>query len=352
MFLKTLGAGLAVGATLGGWMAIQTAEAATESGAKAVKVASNSKVSVQGDLKTGNVMDLAWATKSSVACFPSVKNDHFDGKHVLYTLELPAKSVLKIELVPKDKLSDLSLYAFSVGPSNQALPPAVTSVVSCEASYGSKSISKPYNPGQKESVELNATTNPYRVVVGVAGAQKLNKGAFTLKFDLTTAAPPKTGVIGSAEPVGITGNGIKSVSGKIDGGIEIDLAWAANSSVACFPATRNEHFNGNHVAYSFSLPRYTNATVELIPKKANLDLSLYAYTMGTTRSDLPPNVSSVVTCEASYGTKSISKPYNPGATESVHLTAINNPYNAIIGVAGAQGLKTGDFTLKVTLAPR
>src|SRR5690606_26324897 len=120
----------------------------------------------------------------------------------------------------------------------------------------------------------------------------------------------------------------------------------------CFPATRNEHFNGNHVAYSFSLPRYTNATVELIPKKANLDLSLYAYTMGTTRNDLPPNVSSVVTCEASYGSTNMTHPYNPGATESIQLTAINNPYNAIIRVAGAQGLKKGDFTLKVTLAPR
>ncbi len=352
MFSKLIRAGMIVGAVAVGGVVVQSVEAAAGSGAKTVKVASNSKVSVRGNLKAGNVMDLAWATKSSVACFPSVKNSHFDGKHVLYTLDLPAKSVLKVSLTPKDKKSDLSLYAYSVGSTNDVLPPAVASVVSCEASYGSKSLSKPYNPGAVESVELNATTNPYRVVVGVAGAQKLKQGAFTLKFDLTTAAPPKTGVIGSAVPVGITGNGTKSVSGKIDGGTEIDLAWAANSSVACFPATRNDHFNGNHVAYSFSLPRYTNATVELIPKKPNLDLSLYAYTMGTTRSDLPPNVSSVVSCEASYGSTSMSQPYNPGATESIQLTAINNPYNAIVGVAGAQGLKKGDFTLKVTLAPR
>jgi hypothetical protein len=353
MLSKIVRSVLCVGVLAGGALALQKgAQAATGPSAQAVAISPNSKAQVSGNLKTGKVIDLAWATKSSVACFPSVKNDHFDGHHLLYTLDLPAQSVLKIELVPQDKKSDLSLYAYSVGTTNTQLPPSISSVVSCEASYGSKSISKPYNPGSKEAVELNATTNPYRVVVGVAGAQKLKKGDFTLNFDLQTAAAPKTGAITSATPVGITSNGTKSLTGKIDPGTEIDLAWAANSSVACFPATRNQHFDGNHVAFSFSLPRYTNATVELIPKASNLDLSLYAYTMGTTRNDLPPNVSSVVTCEASYGSTSISQPYNPGATESIQLTAINNPYNAIIGVAGAQGLKKGDFTLKVTLAPR
>lgn len=271
---------------------------------------------------------------------------------MFYTLDLPPRSVLKISLKPKVAKSDLSLYAYSVGPTNQQLPPDVTSVVSCEASYGSKSVSSPYNPGATEVVELNATTNPYRVVVGVAGAQKVSEGAFTLTLDLATAAPPVVGAITAATPVTVARPGSQSIVGKIDGGTEIDLAWAANSSVACFPATKNAHFDGKHVAYSFSLPRYTNATVELIPKKADQDLSLYAYTMGTTRNDLPPNVSSVVSCEASYGSNSTSQPYNPGVTETVVLTAINNPYNAVIGVAGAQGLKTGDFTLRVTLAPR
>lgn len=320
--------------------------------AKKVKLKPNGVTTVKGNLNQGSTLNLGWATKSSVACFPSVQNKHFDGKHVMYTVDLPAKSVLKIQAKPKDAKTDVSLWAYSVGTTNNTLPPSISSVVSCEASYGSRSLSKPFNPGKTESVELNAINNPYRVVIGVAGAKKTGSGGFTLKMDLETAAPPKAGKIAKATPIkAVSGKTVKT-TGKIDGGTEIDLAWAANSSVACFPATKNDHFNGKHVAYSFSLPKYTTATVELIPKKKDVDLSLYAYSMGTTRSDLPPDVPSVVSCEASYGTRSISSPYNPGGSEKIELVAINNPYNAIIGVAGAQGIKKGDFELKVTLAPR
>lgn len=320
--------------------------------AKKVKLRSNGKAALLGNIKQGKTVDLAWATKSSVACFPSVQNKHFSGKHLFYAIDLPRKSVLKIKLVPKKESDDLSLYAYSVGPSNEQLPPHVSSVVSCEASYGSNSIKKPYNPGENEEVELNATTNPYRVVVGVAGAKKLEAADFTLKFDLKTAPAAKEGSIEGATPLALDQAGKASRLGKIDAGTEIDLAWAAKSSVACFPATRFEHFDGNHVLYRFDLPKYTTAKIELVPKKPDLDLSLYAYTLGTTNVELPPDVNGVVSCEASYGSRSISNPYNPGEPEEVELVAINNPYNAFIGVAGARGLKKGDFQLKVTTRPR
>lgn len=319
--------------------------------AKPIRLKPNSSTSVRDNIARGETIDLAWATKSSVACFPSIRNSHFDGKHVLFTVDLPAKSVLKIEAKPRGN-QDISLYAYSVGTTSKALPPNLSSVVSCEADFGKSTMGNPPNPGEAESVELNATTNPYRVVIGVAGADKLDKAAFILKLDLKTAAPAKTGAIASAKPIKAKANASVSVAGDIKTGTEIDLQWAANSSVACFPATRFDHFDGKQVAYSFSLPKYTRAKIELTPKGKDKDLSLYAYSMGTTRNDLPPNVPSVVSCEASYGTNSMSKPYNPGGAESVELMAINNPYNAIIVVAGAQGLGSGAFDLKVTLSPR
>ena len=84
-------------------------------------------------------------------------------------------------------------------------------------------------------------------MVGVAGGKNLASGDFSLEFDLATAAPAKTGKITSATPLTAKAGGTASTTGKIDGGTEIDLAWAANSSVACFPATANNHFNGKHV---------------------------------------------------------------------------------------------------------
>jgi hypothetical protein len=315
-------------------------------------VTSGKLATIKGKLASGSTVDLAFAAKSSMACWPAPKNEHFSGNHVFFTTSLPAKSVMKIKLIPKKADQDISLYAYQVGTTNTTLPPAIASAVSCEASYGSKSISAPYNPGAEEKVELNATTNPYNVVIGVAGAQGLQKGEFTLEIDLVTAAPPPSGVISAATAISVASGQTAAVEGQINGGVQIDLAWAANSSVACFPATSFDQFDGSHVVYQFDLPKYTTATVELIPKAATLDLNLYAYSVGASSTVLPPSVPSCVSCEASYGTKSISNRYNPGGSEKVELVAINNPYRVFVGVAGAQKINQGSFDLKVTLKPR
>jgi hypothetical protein len=325
------------------------AESSTQATAKTVVAKSGTVVKAKGKLEKGAPVDLAWAAKSSVACFPATRFEHFDGNHVFFKTHLPAGSVLKIRAVPTKSDVDISLYAYS-GPVD--LPPNVNSVVSCEASYGTKQMNKPYNPGEAEAVELNATTNPYDVIIGVAGARKLAAGDFTLELDLTTAPAAPTGKITQATPIVVERGKSASVSGKIDAGKEIALTWAANSSVACFPATATDHFNGTHVLYSFDLPKYTTATVELTPQAATADLSLYGYSVGTTSNAMPPDVPSVVSCEASYGTNNINNRYNPGGAEKIELVAINNPYKAFIGVAGAQGTKQGAFTLKVTLTPR
>lgn len=320
--------------------------------AETVTVTSGKTATFKGKLEKGTTVDLAFAAKSSMACWPAPKNEHFTGNHVFYITSLPPQSVMKIKAIPSKADLDISLYAYQVGTSTKTLPPEIATATTCEASYGSNSISAPYNPGSKEKVELNATTNPYNVIIGVAGAQGVKKGDFTLEIDLTTAAPPPTGVITEATPISVQSGQTASAKGKIDKGVQIDLAWAANSSVACFPATSFDQFDGSHVMYQFDLPKYTTATVEMTPKAADLDLNLYAYSVGATSTVLPPNVPSCVSCEASYGTNNINTRYNPGGTEKVELVAINNPYRVFIGVAGSQKITKGSFDLKVTLKPR
>lgn len=304
-------------------------------------------VSVKGNLKDGATMDLAWAAKSGVACFPATENDNFKGNHVLYGTSIPKQSVMKITAVPDDPTTDLSVYAYQIGSTNfTAVAPNVSTVTACEASYDGP---HDHNPGVSETVTLNATTNPYNVVIGVVGAKGVVTGGYTLKVELASAATVQSATL---TPTLITSESGKTVTkaGNLDAGGVIDLAWAANSSVACFPATENVNFNGNHNIYRTSLPKNSEMTITVEPTDPSLDVSLYAYTVGSTdTTSIPPNVTSAVACEADYDGP---HDHNPGESESVKLISITNPYNVFIGVAGAAATKAGGYKLKVELKPR
>jgi len=298
--------------------------------AKSITAKANATVTVTGNIGGGATIDLAWAKSSQVACWPAIRNNQFDGKHVLYKTSLPPKSTMVIELEPGAN-DDLSLYAYSGG--GGALPPTVTSVLSCEASYAT-------GRNKKETVELRAIANGYDVVIGVAGARTASRGSFKLNVTLKTAGPAVADT--GAPPIRtLTAKAGKTVqvNGSIDGGKVIPLDWAARSSMACWPATRNAHYDGKHVLYKTHLPPKSTMTIELAPG-ANDDLSLYAYSGGG--GALPPSVSSVVSCEASNNT-------GRNKAEKVELRAIANGYDVVIGVAGARKAAKGSFALRVSL---
>ena len=329
-----------------------TATAVAELPTRAVSLTNGKTVTVSGNLFQGSTVDLKWATSSQVACFPANLNDHYDGRHMLFTTDLPPESVLEIEAIPTKSDVDISLYAYTMGTTNSYLPPNVPTTVSCESSQGTNKRSERYNPGGSEKVTLNAIRNPYKVVIGVAGAQKLDKGAFQLKLTLVTKAAATTGTVTKATAITLQKGKTATVTGKLDGGAQIDLDFAQKSQTACFVGTQFTHFDGNHVAYIVDLPKQSNLDIKATPTDKSLDISLYAYSMGTTNNYLPPNVPSAVSCEASFGTNKYSEPYNPGGAEDVKLNAISNPYKVVIVVAGAQKVTKGAFKLEVTLTDR
>ncbi|MBL9108615.1 MAG: hypothetical protein JNM74_05065 [Myxococcales bacterium] len=300
---------------------------------------------VRGALDAGAPVDLAFAARSAMACFPATRNDHFDGHHVFYVVDLPARSTLDVTVTPSRADTDVSLYAYSVAPGTTPLPPNVTSAVACEASYGTTSRATPYNPGKSEHVKLVATTSPYRVVVGVAGARRAKGGAYTLAFDLVTSPPPAQGRVTAASTVLVARGGSATVDGNLDGGPIVDLAFASSSQVACFPATQNDAFAGAQVAYAVDLPPYTELTASVTPGATDLDLGLYGYTVakGDTTS-LPPAVPRAVSCESSGGAA-----VNQGRAESIRLVAMTNPYRAYIVVAGRRGTVRGAYKLAIGL---
>lgn len=142
-----------------------------------------------------------------------------------------------------------------------------------------------------------------------------------------------------------------TITGDLSEGTQIDLDFADNSTVACWPGTENVNFQGNHVMYALETPLGAvegRATVDfrVTPDSNDTDVSIYALHQGATDFTVPPETSSVVGCEAGYDAQNDSNPGEPEETP-YPTVSINNPYNVVVVVAGADGHTSGGYTLEV-----
>ena len=145
-------------------------------------------------------------------------------------------------------------------------------------------------------------------------------------------------------------NQTTTVEGSLKDGVKLkSLAWAAMSSNACFPATQNAKFTGNHVFFVTDLPPHSIMTVTVKPKNGSTDLSIYGYQIAPNIVVLPEDLRSCVTCEADHKWDYPKRGQTQTSARSIRFNAIGNSYKIFIGVAGANGLTEGDFTLEVTL---
>ncbi len=144
------------------------------------------------------------------------------------------------------------------------------------------------------------------------------------------------------------------ISGNLAEGTPMsDLSWAWNSSVACFPETQKQKFTGTHVLYTTLIPKYSEMEVTVIPDDKRANFSIYAYEIGMNKEDIVPNLNSCIRCEADHKWDYNKRNQVQDHTRTVKdLVAINNPYKVVIGVAGAEGLNEGGYTLKITLKSR
>lgn len=321
---------------------------------KVLKVKANGTVAYQGNLSEGQqISSLRWASNSSVACFPATQNKKFTGNHVFYSTTIPRRSEMFIKVIPKNKSQNFSLYAYEVGLTNTQIPPNLNRCISCEADHKWDYKRKGKTQDHTRQVRLNAINNPYKVIIGVVGAEGLNQGDFTLEIKLIGGeeAPKQTANI-KVNKI-ITKGTITTISGNLKTGTIIhDLSWAANSSVACFPATQNKKFSGKHVLYETQLPKYSEMTITVIPKDKSKNFSVYAYSVGTTSNAVVPNLSRCVSCEADHKWDYKRRGKTQDHTRSVRLNALNNPYKVYIGVVGAEKLNEGDYELKIEIKSR
>lgn len=140
-------------------------------------------ITVAGDLSEGSPMsDLSWAWQSSVACFPKTQEMKFTGNHQLFQFELPARSEVEILLIPDDKKSDMSIYAYMIGVNSDAIVPHLSSCIRCEADHKWDRPKAGKTQDHTRIVkDILAIQRPYKVIVGVSGANGLKEGTFKLQ---------------------------------------------------------------------------------------------------------------------------------------------------------------------------
>jgi hypothetical protein len=315
----------------------------------------NEVTSFTGKLENGEkIEDLSWASTSSNACFPGTQNTKFRGNHVLHQFEIPPYSEVSIKLIPKDKSANFSLYGYQVGTTNYSTPPNLASCVSCEADHKWDYPKRGKTQDHTRTIEFNAIKNSYNIFIGVAGAEGLSKGDYTIEIDLKSrvesSEEQKPLMIYSAE---VQKGKVITYTGDLKDGCKInDLSWASYSSTACFPATQNTKFRGNHIFFVTEIPKYSEMEITVIPDNKKDNMSLYAYQDGTTSKVYPPELSTCVSCEADHKWDYPKRGKTQDHTRTVSLNAINNPYRVVIGVAGAEELTTGSFKLQITVRGR
>jgi hypothetical protein len=333
-----------------------------------VELDENGEATVSGDLtKEGEILpDLSWAAQSNVACWPTVKDAHFKGRHVFYALKnpQPKKSILTVEAIPKAGTVDVNLYGIRTGSWDYQVPPAVYSV-QCEASFG-QTLGTPPNPGKNESIEfMNPTQNAYNILIAAAGHEMLSTaGAYDLKFKLLTSAPtcespspftpPPTKWPSNVNLVSIEAGQPLKISGDLEQGEKVcPLDWAWSSGFACFPETKKVHFEGNHVFYAFDKPVPPKSVLNItVTPDPGVDVNIYGTRDGINDFYTPPFYTTGAQCEASYHIDLADAP-NPGQPQTIQfMNPGNNPYNIFFAVAGygADGTKGGysiDASLQV-----
>ncbi len=316
----------------------------------AIDAVPNKITKIKGDLSKGFIMsDISWASTSSNACFPGTQNKKFNGNHVLQGFKIPQYSEVFITVIPDDKNANFSIYGYQVGSNSYPVVPKLYQCVSCEADHKWDYPKRGKTQDHTRTIWFNSTTNTYNIFIGVAGADGLKTGTYTLKIDL------KSRVSNTAQQKPLkmykapsTKGTVKAYKGNLNEGVKIhDLSWASKSSVACFPATQNKKFNGNHIIYLTNLPARSKMIITLIPDDTKANMSLYAYSAG--KHVIVPKLSTCVSCEADHKWDYPKRGKTQDHSRSVYLNAVNNPYKVVIGVAGANGLATGGFTIAIKI---
>lgn len=148
----------------------------------------NGTVRYSSNLSEGSTLsDLSWAWSSQNACFPETQKMKFTGNHVFFTGIIPSYSEMIITVIPDDPSNNFSLYAYEIGENSTDLVPNLPRCIRCEADHKWDRPKKGQTQDHTRIVrDILAIASPYRVVIGVTGANGLAEGGFTLQIEMKT----------------------------------------------------------------------------------------------------------------------------------------------------------------------
>lgn len=295
----------------------------------ALEIKAGEEQTQSGDLSEGKAIPLDWASRAEVACFPGSQHAHFRGRHVFYTLEIPARSELIVKLKSG---SNMNLYGLQ-GYEGSA-PPEITRCKLCESTRTDA-------PGQ--TVRFTAYDQPEKILLGVAGSSWVRNGAYQVNFRLADRSHSKRTVTDNRPakivPVKASRGQRISFTGDIADGKEIPLEWATAAKVNCFPAEQDDHFRGRHVFYTLELPNHAELVVRL---RDSRNINLYGI-YGYDGKSLPPGITTCNSCESSYSDDS---------PQVLRFSTTDQSTSILIGVAGLSGILSGEYGLDLHFIDR
>jgi len=150
-----------------------TATAQFPDNVKQLDIEMNKTKVLSGSLSEGQFVDLSFGHRSSVNCFTESQKQFFSGHHVFYTFEVPAGTKVLVQLNTR---GDASLYGYMIPTNKYDLPPNLFKVsdTGCGASFKGE--------GELDQVMLKAGKDAMNVVIGVAGIEEADVGAYNLKI--------------------------------------------------------------------------------------------------------------------------------------------------------------------------
>lgn len=183
----------------------------------------------------------------------------------------------------------------------------------------------------------------------ISNTLKLITGMFVFACAVSAQKPSgwsKEVTVIKSEP-----NRTVSVNGDLSKGkLMEDLSWASSSSNACFPATQNLKYRGNHVLYATTIPPRSIMKIVVTPEDESANMSLYGYMNGSNNFSLVPDLPRSITCESN---EKWDRPWKNKVQTHERKIEFQNPtqntFNIVIGVSAPKGVTTGKYRVSVTL---
>ncbi len=115
----------------------------------------------------------SWFAQSNVACAPATMSASYPAPFAVFSLQQPRTTDWDVVVTP-DSGVDVNVVAWQQSSTDgSCFPSRGVGVVTCE-------VSGHAGPAGAESVRLQATTNPYRMVILVTTPQGGTRGGFSL----------------------------------------------------------------------------------------------------------------------------------------------------------------------------